>query len=237
MKKIAFIILIQLLGNHSYTIAQNKIEKKLEKYISGLHLRFNTIPASRKKVLKELGNAIVKKRIKHQPINILAIGKSNAARTQVMEAFIKATTAYYDLDSIYSYSGGIEVSKVNEQVITWLREAGFSIEKIDKEKGHENPKYLISIGKKSPDYTLFSKRYDHPFNPPEDFISILVDENILKNKSLPLKYKKHQLFYREIKSVEGKVKSQTDHEGMHQIALDIAYLMDYVKKEIKLHRE
>jgi len=77
------------------------------------------------------------------------------------------------LDYIQTFSGGTEATAFNHRMVAAVKEMGISLEQY----GHkENPLYITAD-----EHYLFSKKYDHSFNPSDKLVAVTVcgdaDEN------------------------------------------------------------
>ena len=81
-----------------------------------------------------------------------------------------AASIYYNIPGVHCFSGGTEGTAFNYRAVEALQNSGFQIV---KKEDSSNPIYLVSITENSDPIEAFSKRYDDPFNPQEDFAAIM----------------------------------------------------------------
>lgn len=77
---------------------------------------------------------------------------------------------YYQLPRVQTFSGGTEATAFNPRAVAALQRAGLAI---DRKTQGDNPCYQV----RRDDHVLieqaFSKKYDDPVNPQEDFAAIM----------------------------------------------------------------
>jgi len=101
-----------------------------------------------------------------------------------MEGWIVAASQYYNIDGISSSSGGTEATAFNIRMVLAMRHAGFHL--LEEEPG-QNPHYnLIPLHATALGHRMFSKKYDDPFNPQENFIAVMVCDHADENCPLIL---------------------------------------------------
>lgn len=91
----------------------------------------------------------------------------NSRRSQFSQVLAKAVADYYGI-RIQSFSGGTEVTEVNETVIETLENIGYDTE---SDGSLKNPIYKVSNGRES--LALFSKVYDDRKNPKDSFAAVM----------------------------------------------------------------
>lgn len=143
----------------------------LSKYTYRITQQFEQISSERKNTLKEIGDFIIAKRKKHEKVSLLFVCTGNSRRSHFSQVWMHTAMVYYGIDSVYTYSGGTEPSEVNSRTVKALKEAGF---RIKRNGSNHNAPYTIAMGKKSPSWTIFSKKYDHSQNPQNGFCAIMV---------------------------------------------------------------
>lgn len=133
------------------------------------------IPSHRKQQLAEL-SAYVKEN-KDQPTRLNFICTHNSRRSHLGMIWAAVAAAHYGLENVVSYSGGTEATAFNPRAVAALQRAGFYVECPEG----ENPHYLVHFSEDKPPLVCFSKVYDHPDNPKQDFAAIMTcsdaDEN------------------------------------------------------------
>ena len=87
------------------------------------------------------------------------------------ELWMRVASAYYDHSEIKSYSGGTEATAFNSRMVDALDRAGFDM--VRQQEG-SNPHYIGSLDGYGSSQSMFSKKYDDPFNPNDHFVAIMV---------------------------------------------------------------
>lgn len=133
------------------------------------------IPEQRKLQLAELATYV--KANKGKPIRLNFICTHNSRRSHLGMIWAAVAAAHYKVENVHTYSGGTEATAFNPRAVAALERAGFSIVAPDG----DNPRYQVSFAKRESPLVCFSKVYDHPDNPQQDFAAIMTcsdaDEN------------------------------------------------------------
>jgi len=128
------------------------------------------IAKNRIQVLNELVDYVRKNISKNQEIRLVFICTHNSRRSQFAQVWAQTAAAYFNIP-IFCFSGGVEVTACNERAITSLERSGF---KVDRNKGEgENPAYNVFFSGDAEPVQLFSKIYDNPVNPQNNFAAIM----------------------------------------------------------------
>jgi len=141
---------------------------KLDSLIKNLD--FAIIPTRRKILLQELASFIQAKHDVNDRINLTCICTHNSRRSHLTQIWTKLAGVYYRIRKVNSYSGGTEATAVHPQIIDTLLTQGFEITKLSESA---NPVYALRFDKVSPPLVLFSKVYDHHFNPSQNFMALM----------------------------------------------------------------
>lgn len=139
----------------------------LKHYITEAEKEASVIPASRKEILLNIAEYIRSS----DPARLLFICTHNSRRSLLCQAWTAALAAHYTLDGLEAWSGGTETTAFHPSAVAALRRAGFQIV---KEGENANPRYRVSYSIEAKPLTCFSKTYDHPRNPQEDFAAVMV---------------------------------------------------------------
>lgn len=138
--------------------------------------RQEEIPADRKQVLSVLIDYIQHKVNEGNEANLNFICTHNSRRSQFAQIWAQTAADYFGIQA-NCYSGGVEVTSLNERAIASLERSGFRI----SSKGDTNPTYAISHSSDSKPITAFSKLFDHPKNKADQFAAVMTcshaDEN------------------------------------------------------------
>lgn len=147
----------------------------LDRYVAQLIEEANTIPAERKKLLTQLSSYIKSKSEETVALNFICT--HNSRRSHLAQIWAAVAAHYYGLDQIQTYSGGTEATAFNPRAVEALKRSGFQI----RVPEGDNPHYLVSFNDDQPPLECWSKTFDDPVNPSEDFAAIMTcshaDEN------------------------------------------------------------
>lgn len=133
--------------------------------------KFDQITAERKALLQKCAVSIANQIEKEDATNLVVICTHNSRRSQLGELYLATAAHAYGINNIKSFSGGSEATAFNHRMVNAVLRKGFSIQLLE---AGENPRYQISLHDHLFENEFFSKVYDHPFNPTENFVAILV---------------------------------------------------------------
>ncbi len=133
--------------------------------------KFDQITAERKALLQKCAVSIANQIEKEDATNLVVICTHNSRRSQLGELYLVTAAHAYGINNIKSFSGGSEATAFNHRMVNAVLRKGFSIQLLE---AGENPRYQISLHDHLFENKFFSKVYDHPFNPSENFVAILV---------------------------------------------------------------
>jgi arsenate reductase len=234
--KIFSIVLCIVIASAFTTSPKVKFFKKLSKYCAVLPSEFSKISEERKKDISEMGDYIIKNRLENKKCNLLFICTSNSRRSHMAQVWAYTASLYYGVDSIFTFSGGTEATKVNINAINAFKRCGFST---SSNGVGENPYWTIGLGDNSGQFMIFSKKYTHNQNPKKDFGAFMVCSEA--DKSCPtvegadirigLPYEDPK-YYDNTPSQDQKY-----DERCHQIATEMFFMFDYVKQKLILKSE
>ena len=96
--------------------------------------------------------------------------------------------------------------------------------------GH-GPKYHLDYGNETSGFEIFSKRYDHPLNPDTNYLAITLCYN--PEECCPITGGDLQLTipYKDMQPFDNTPQEEQKYdEQCRQVARDMFYMIDYVKK-------
>jgi len=146
--------------------------KSLLHLITKLEGERHNISEERLKLLRLIADLIKEQLEKIGKINIVVICTHNSRRSQLAEAWIVAACQYYQLKNIKAFSGGTEATAFNIRMVVALRQLSFHLH---TDGPRDNPQYVLqALEKAEHPHIMYSKVYDHPANPREDFMAFMV---------------------------------------------------------------
>jgi len=147
-----------------------KLFPALQKLSDQLSSQFDLIPTDRKAQLDKLASYFSKKYQISQIPKVTVICTHNSRRSHMGQLWISVAAAYYGLPEVDTFSGGTAITAFHPRAIKALRVLGFEIITEDA----INPAHQVRWNPVMTPYPAFSKRYDDPPNPSEDFAAIMV---------------------------------------------------------------
>jgi len=234
MKKHLYLILtalivIPLMGA---ILPDQKLNRKLRKYVQDLPAEFGQIPEERKVALTEIGDYILEEEVKDQTANLLFICTHNSRRSQMGQIWLETAANYYGVEGVSASSGGTEGTAFNPRAVAALERAGFGITKHTEAK-KTNPEYLVKMSSSLPAMIAYSKKYEDPFNPKTDFAPGMVCSEA--DRSCPVvdgADARFALPYDDPRYHDDTPSETSKYdERCRQIARELFFLMDYVKQQ------
>lgn len=149
-------------------MSTNKQFPEILKVINTLDIA--TISEDRKQVLQPLIDYIQEKHQNRNTIRLNFICTHNSRRSHLSQAWAQALATYFDIDNVYTYSGGTEATALFPVAADTLKKQGFQIQKL---AATENPIYSIKHAENEAAVIGFSKTFDAAFNPQSEFAAIL----------------------------------------------------------------
>ncbi|GAA4320063.1 protein-tyrosine-phosphatase [Pontixanthobacter gangjinensis] len=156
------------------------------------HLEKSKIPAYRQKVLQPMIDYVQQQKDHGAPITLNFICTHNSRRSQLAQVWAWAISRYYGIKTD-CYSGGTEETAFFKNAVEALRRAGFII----KSGSGQNPLFEIFMSEEIDPLICYSKVYDAPENPSEEFAALMTCSNADENcpfipgskARIPLDYK------------------------------------------------
>ncbi|PTX42448.1 protein-tyrosine-phosphatase [Christiangramia gaetbulicola] len=184
------------------------------------------IPENRKKVLQPLIDFIQQQKNSGEAIKLNFICTHNSRRSQLAQVWAQAISAHFGIKT-ECFSGGTEETVFFKNAVETLRETGFII----KSGSGENPHFQVFYSEEAEPLVCYSKVYDAPENPTENFAAVMTcshaDENcpfIPGSKArIPLDYKDPKQFDDTPLAME-KYEERSD-----QIASEMIYVFQHIK--------
>jgi arsenate reductase (thioredoxin) len=211
---------------HSQKI--NPLFPVLNSVVEKLTQEFSNISIDRKEILKGLTTFIQQKKDAGQPVYLNFICTHNSRRSHISQLWAQAAAHYYKVENVHCYSGGTEATAFNPRALKAMKYVGFQIAVV---KEGSNPVYEVTYAKDVTAITVFSKKYDDPFNHNKDFAAIMTcshaDENcpvvVGASARLPIRYN-------DPKKFDDTPQESTKYaERVQEIGREILYAFSQVK--------
>lgn len=205
---------------------KSTVYQKIEKTM--LTLDTNKISNERKLILQPLINYVQEKVTSKKDINLNFICTHNSRRSHLTQIWAQTIATYFNVNNVFSYSGGTEATAMFPKAVETLQNTGFNILKISE---GTNPVYAVKYNDNKAPIIGFSKKYNADFNCKSEFAAIMTCSNADvgcpfitgAEKRIPITYEDPKLF-------DGK---ENEAEKYEERSLQIALEMVYVFSEIK----
>ncbi|MBZ9777861.1 hypothetical protein LB452_02900 [Psychroflexus sp. CAK8W] len=151
---------------------------RIEKLCRKLETERDSISAERKQILEKIASAIDSQIENTGKAQLIYICTHNSRRSHFGQIWANVAAEFYGMSSVIeAFSGGTEVTALHPNSVTALKTMGFEVRTTTTEA---NPRYNVKFGKQR-STTCFSKVFDNPENPDQDFLAIMTcshaDEN------------------------------------------------------------
>lgn len=171
----------------------------------------------------------------NRKISVNFICTHNSRRSQFAQVWFSLVQRWAGLEIADSFSGGTEVTACNERTIAALERVGLHITPDNPDS--DNPVYQIFNDRPEPVLKLWSKVYDDPYNPSENFAAVMTCDHADQNcPFIPGASVRIPLTYTDPKYSDG-----TDEETQaydltcKQIASDMIRLIQKLKDQLPGH--
>lgn len=206
------------------------MQKAIKTYCQELEKNFNEISDDRKILLQKLANYIKSKKSADKPIQLVYICTHNSRRSHFGQIWSAVAATFYDIDNVFTYSGGTEATAFNINAINALNRVGFQI---TDDGSKSNPKYNVAYGDNF-STTCFSKVYNHPSNPQKEFAAIMTCADAEENcPFIPGVELRIGTTYNDPKAFDNTpLQDEKYSERCRQIALECMYVFSLIDQTI-----
>lgn len=200
----------------------------MNKSISTLIIQFeeeeNKICPDRKIQIKAIAE-VLKTQDSSKLYQFIFVCTHNSRRSVFGQVWAKVLADYYDIP-LQSYSGGTEVTAVNDNAINCLTQLGFDVNKLDRSN---NPKTEVRYGNSNTLY-CFSKLYDNAQNPADNFYAFMLCEHAAENcPVIPNASKRFNLTYPDPKRFDGTTQQDSKYK---EVALTIGRELSFLIRRL-----
>jgi len=180
--------------------------------------------SARDKVRSDLSGAIREAQKRKEVLALNFICTHNSRRSQIAQLWAVVAAARYGNDFVRAYSGGTEVTALHPNVIESLIKLGFRVEGDPGQPG----RHLVYFSADYPPAKCWSKLYNDPANPAEDFMAIMVCDDADANCPLiPTARRRLSLRYTDPKFSDGtEQEADTYQRTVREIGSEIFSLFD-----------
>ncbi len=120
-------------------------------------------------LLHKIAKKIVEEHRRNKKVYLNFICTHNSRRSQLGQVWSFYASQYFGLKTIFSFSGGTEVTAFHKNTLRTLQKVGFTFHVTDF--SHQNPTYLISFEGSKESILGFSKTFDDKHNQ-QPFIAV-----------------------------------------------------------------
>lgn len=196
---------------------------ELQAYIKSLKDDLTKISQKRKEDLKQISGFVRNKLKAGNSAKLNFICTHNSRRSHLCQIWAAVLAEHFGIEGIETYSGGTEATAFNPRAVAAIKRAGFQVEN----PGGENPRYEVYYEEKEKPLICFSKTFDDPYNPRENFAAVMTCSDADEN--CPVVHgaeKRFSIPYIDPKEADGTLQeSETYDERCRQIASEMYYLM------------
>ncbi len=203
---------------------------KLLDYLEEARSQFDIITSERKHQLLQLADYIGDALAEGRMVNLTFICTHNSRRSHMGQLWLQVAVVRYGLgEFIRTFSGGTEATAFNPRAVATLRRAGFQIE----DPGGDNPHYQVRHSDELPPIVCFSKKYDHPANPSQNFAAVMTCSDADQEcPFIPGAAFRIPITYEDPKQADGTPEESARYdERSRQIAREMLFVMSEVKRK------
>lgn len=210
------------------TTTTRKIVPNLQRTIDKLTSEFSQIPDERKAIIRQLADFVTKKSKDAPKVLLNFICTHNSRRSHISQIWAQTAAHYYGIKNVETFSGGTEATAFNPRAVKAMQDAGFEI---TTSKDGQNPVYKVSFAGDASPLTVFSKKYDDPFNPNKDFAAVMTCSHADENCPLVIGASARvALTYNDPKDFDGTPQEAAKYsERVHEIGREILYAFSQVR--------
>jgi len=199
----------------------------IQSFCDNLIPHFSEISEERKQLLQKISQYIQIQKDNNQPINLVYVCTHNSRRSHFGQVWAAVAANYFGIKNVHTFSGGTEATAFNPNAINALRKIGFDI----KDDGQNiNPNYTVKFADDA-FTTCFSKVYNHPQNPQQNFAAIMTCSDAEQNcPFIPGVELRIGTTYNDPKAFDNTPQQDAAYtERATQIALECLYVFSLVK--------
>ncbi len=199
--------------------------------IDSLSTQVEHIAPPRQEHLHVLVTEIRSRRSLDVPVWLNFICTHNSRRSQLCQVWAAVAAAVCGVPHVRTYSGGTEATAFNPRAVAAVRRAGFQLQ-VDSGSGNgENPLYLVQFSQQAAPVRCFSKVYDAPENPRQDFIAVMTCGEADENCPVIFGAKRIALLYDDPKIADDTSEESAKYdERSDQIAAELLWVFREVSR-------
>lgn len=179
----------------------------------------------RRAMLDVLKNYIAQKLNQQGPLQLHFICTHNSRRSQLAQVWAQTLAAWFHIP-LSCYSGGVETTAFNPRGLDALRRCGFHIQ---GDSHSTNPVYQLAFAPDGDPIRCFSKTFDHPANPVQNFTAVMTCAEADANcPTIPGAEKRIALSYEDPKKHDHTAREASMYDACNrQIAAELFYVLNH----------
>lgn len=200
----------------------------LSQYKNKIRGNYSSIPSGRKGQLQSLSDYIKNNLSGTSQISLVFICTHNSRRSHFCQIWFALAIKELNLTQLSSFSGGTEATAFNPRAVAAVERAGLKVIGTIS----ENPVYHLMDESGQAFTNCFSKVYNDPSNPQDNFIAVMTCDHADQNcPFIPGAMLRVPIRYLDPKSSDGTPQEATiyDHRCF-QIATEMFYLAEQINK-------
>lgn len=185
------------------------------------------LSVERKEIVQPLIEYINEQLLVNNAVQLNFICTHNSRRSQFAQVWAAVAADYHGIN-LATFSGGVEVTACHDHTVASFKRFGFKVEG----EGDQNTNYQFSCEETGTRLTLFSKLFDHPENPTEEFAAIMTCSHADENcPFVPGCDRRISLTYEDPKIFDGSpIEASMYDARSYQIASEMFYVFSQIKK-------
>jgi arsenate reductase len=195
--------------------------------LGSLEAGMDAIPADRKEMLDRIATYVRTRRQSGETARLVFICTHNSRRSQMGQLWAAAAAAYYGIDHVETFSGGLEVTAFNPRAVAAVERGGFQV----ANPGGDNPHVKVTYATDRAPIEMFSKKYEDPFNPRDNYAAVMTCSHA--DESCPLVLgasARIPVHYEDPKASDGAPEETATYDTRsRQIATEMLYVFSKVK--------
>ena len=200
----------------------------IKQLIENMKADESNLSQTRKNALAHLADTLVEKKT-GDDLQLIFICTHNSRRSIFAQVWASVLADHFQLP-IKAFSGGTEATAVHENTLKCLEDLGFEI---TSGNDRQNEKVQIKYGEHK-QISCFSKVFDHPENPQQDFIALMLCDHAAEHcPFIPNASARLNFTFLDPKKYDGTVFKSDKYK---EICLDIAIQLDQIFQRIHQRR-
>lgn len=201
---------------------------QLQRTIDSFLPQLERLPKERTRRLDALVDFIQQALQAARPARLNFICTHNSRRSHLAQLWAQTAAAHFGVDQIETFSGGTEATAFNPRAVAAIERNGFVVE----DPGGDNPHYLVRFAPDTQPQICFSKTYDDPMNPHENFAAVMTCTDADQNCPVVLGASARlSLPYDDPKAADGTAEEAARYdERSRQVAIEMFYALSKVSR-------